>query len=49
MFFNINNREPMQSEIIDNLKDKIELSILKKIIEEQESSAQNSNDASNNV
>ena len=39
----------MQSEIIDNLKDKIELSILKKIIEEQESSAQNSNDASNNV
>jgi hypothetical protein len=49
MFFNINNREPMQSEIIDNLKDKIELSILKKIIEEQESSAKNSNDASNNV
>jgi hypothetical protein len=46
MFFNINNREPMQSEIIDNLKDKIELSILKKIIEEQESSA---NDATNNV
>lgn len=49
LFFNINNREPMQSEIVDNLKDKIELSILKKIIEEQESSAQNSNDASNNV
>jgi hypothetical protein len=46
MFFNINNREPMQSEIIDNLKDKIELSILKKIIDEQESSA---NNASNNV
>jgi len=49
MFYNINNREPMQSEIIDNLKDKIELSTLKKIIEEQESLAQNSHDASNNV
>ena len=48
MFFNINNREPMHSEIIDNLKDKIELSILKKIIEEQESTI-DQNNASNNV
>ena len=30
----------MQSEIIDNLKDKIELSILKKIIEEQDTVVQ---------
>lgn len=48
MFFNINNREPMHSEIIDNLKDKIELSILKKILEEQESTI-DQNNASNNV
>lgn len=31
-FYNLNNREPMDSEIIDNLKDKIELSILTKIV-----------------
>lgn len=34
-FFNLNNREPMDSEIIDNLKDKIELSVLHGIIGEQ--------------
>jgi hypothetical protein len=34
-FFNLNNREPMDSEIIDNLKDKIELSVLHSIIGEQ--------------
>ena len=34
VFYNLNNREPMESEIIDNLKDKIELTILKTIIEE---------------
>jgi hypothetical protein len=34
-FFNLNNREPMDSEIIDNLKDKMELSVLQNIIEEQ--------------
>jgi hypothetical protein len=33
-FYSINNREPMQDEIIDNLKDKIELPTLKKIIED---------------
>jgi len=48
MFFNINNRQPMHSEIIDNLKDKIELSILKKIIDEQESTI-DQNNSSNNV
>jgi len=32
-FFDLNNREPLDSEIIDNLKDKIELSILTKNID----------------
>lgn len=32
-FFNLNNRIPMDSEIIDNLKDKIELSVLTRLIE----------------
>jgi len=54
MFNNLHNREPMQSEIIDNMKDKIELSTLKKIIEEQEvavtsNNALNTEDAANNV
>lgn len=30
LFNNLNNREPMESEIIDNLKDKIDISIIKK-------------------
>jgi len=34
-FFNLNNRDPMDSEIIDNLKDKMELSVLQNIIDEQ--------------
>ena len=33
IFYDINNREPLDSEIIDNLKDKIELTILTKTIE----------------
>lgn len=33
LFIDLNNREPMETEIIDNLKDKIELSTLYKIIE----------------
>jgi hypothetical protein len=33
VFYTLNNREPMDSEIIDNLKDKIELSTLVRIIE----------------
>jgi len=37
VFYNLNNREPMESEIIDNLKDKIELSTLLQIIELQSS------------
>lgn len=40
-FFNINNREALDSEIIDNLKDKIELSILLKTIEQINKNQQN--------
>jgi len=36
-FYNLNNRVPMDSEIIDNLKDKIELSVLTKLIEDLKS------------
>jgi hypothetical protein len=39
-FFNLNNREPMDSEIIDNLKDKIELSVLQNIINTQKNAEQ---------
>jgi hypothetical protein len=34
-FYNLNNREPMDNEIIDNLNEKIEVSVLQRIIEEQ--------------
>jgi len=37
-FFNLNNREAMDTEIIDNLKDKIELTVLVKIIEDLKTS-----------
>jgi len=36
LFYNLNNRPPMDSEIIDNLKEKIELSTLLQIIEIQQ-------------
>jgi hypothetical protein len=35
LFYNLNNRQPMESEIIDNLKDKIEMSTLKKMLEDK--------------
>ena len=34
LFNNLNNREPMETEIIDNLKDKIDINIIKKILEQ---------------
>lgn len=40
VFYNLNNREPMETEIIDNLKDKVELSTLLQIIEIQNTSDQ---------
>ena len=33
-FFDINNRYPIDSEIIDNLKDKLDIELLQKIINE---------------
>ncbi len=36
-YYNLNHREPLESEIIDNLKDKIDIVILKKIIDKQKS------------
>jgi hypothetical protein len=37
LFTNLNNREPMETEIIDNLKDKIDINIIKKFIEQNKS------------
>jgi len=37
VFNNLNNREPMDSEIIDNLKDKMDVNTIKKIIEQNRS------------
>jgi hypothetical protein len=34
LFRNLNNREPMETEIFDNLKDKIDLTTIKKILDE---------------
>ena len=34
LFNNLNNREPMESEIIDNLKDKIDSNTIKKVIDQ---------------
>lgn len=34
LFADLNNREPMESEIIDNLKEKIDINTIKKIIEQ---------------
>ena len=34
VFTNLNNREPMENEILDNLKDKIDIIIIKKILDE---------------
>ena len=33
IFKNLNNREPLDTEIIDNLKDKIEISTIQQIID----------------
>lgn len=49
LFYNLHNREPMRSEIIDNLKDRIDVNVLKKIIEEQESSTINNTDVFINI
>ena len=48
-FNNLNNREPMESEIIDNLKDKINIKILEKIIEQTKLNKNISNTDVNNL
>jgi hypothetical protein len=58
-FKNLNNREPMESEVIDNLKDKMNIKILEKILEQNklnidnniiiETNPNNSNSNENNV
>jgi hypothetical protein len=37
VFHNLNNREPMDSEIIDNLKDKMDINTIQKILEQNKS------------
>jgi hypothetical protein len=53
LFKNLNNREPMETEILDNLKDKINTVIIKKILDENTvinlNNNNNLNDASNIV
>ena len=34
LFKNLNNREPMETEIMDNLKDKVDITTIKKILED---------------
>jgi hypothetical protein len=56
-FKNLNNREPMESEIIDNLKDKMNIKILEKIVEQNKLNVSdlntetniNTNNTSNNA
>jgi hypothetical protein len=56
-FKNLNNREPMETEIIDNLKDKMNIKVLEKILEQNKLNmdnniiieiSNNSNNSSNN-
>jgi len=49
MFNDLHNRLPLETEIIDNLKDRIELSILKNIIEQQRYNLITNKDPTNNV
>lgn len=50
-FINLNNREPMETEIIDNLKDKLDINSIKKILEDGKLLVFriNENDAANSV
>jgi hypothetical protein len=47
-FKNLNNREPMESEIIDNLKDKMNIKVLEKILEQNKLNVTDLNTESNN-
>ena len=53
-FKNLNNREPMESEIVDNLKDKMNIKVLEKILEQNKLNIDNNitieaNSSSNNI
>jgi hypothetical protein len=47
LFMNVNNREPMDTEIIDNLKDKIDVNVIHTILDKRR--AKISNDNSDNI
>ena len=49
LFISLNNREPMESEIYDNLKDKIDDITLKKIVEENKSQSVKINNSVDNI
>jgi hypothetical protein len=44
VFINLNNREPMESEVIDNLKDRIDTETIKKILHENKSITKSNDD-----
>jgi len=43
-FINLNNRDPMESEVIDNLKDRIDTTTIKKILYENKSTTKSNDD-----
>jgi hypothetical protein len=47
LFINLNNREPMESEVIDNLKDKINIETIKSILNENNSISVKINNSDN--
>ncbi len=47
LFINLNNREPMESEIIDNLKERIDIITIRKIIDDNKNYINNINVKSN--
>jgi hypothetical protein len=49
LFINVNNREPMDTEIIDNLKEKIDVNIIHNIIEKRRAKISNDNSENNMV
>jgi len=49
LFIKLNNRQPMESEIFDNLKEKMDGTIITKILEENKSLLLKNNENSNNV
>jgi hypothetical protein len=49
LFVTLNNRQPMESEIFDNLKDKIDINTIKKILENSRSLNINNDDQIDNI